>query len=560
MPTRPTEPGNANPDAEEDHGSERVYDKAAASVEPLWDADDDGYEMAEMSKDGKRIDEEYEDVQQAMGGAEEQDSADEDDRAPLAGTGRRRRRSSLQSFQLYTPDEEARVRHKLDTRLVLFVALLYMMAFLDRSNIGNAKTAGLTADLRLTDAQFQWLLTAFYITYVLFEWMTLCYKIFPPHIYIATCVFVWGVIASLQSLVTSFGFLLALRALLGIGEAAFVGMPIYLSFFFRREELAFRTGIFIAAAPLATSFASSLAYLIVRFGNALPIANWRLLFLLEGFPACIVAIWTYYWLPDSPSQARWLTTRQRKIASLRMRSEVLNATTTTKPGTKTNVPRHKQPFSWSSVLTTLQDPKSYLTAAIFFSCNVAFSSMPVFLPTILNAMGSTPLKSQLLAAPPNLFAFFTVLLSAHLSDKFQTRTIPLLFHSLLAASGYILLTLAGTFQLSHGIRYAAVFPVCAGFFSCVTIIITWTVNNQQSDEGKGTGMAVLNLVGQMGPLVGTRLYPDAEGPYYTKGMAVCAVAMGCVAGLTLVLRGVVRAQNRKRRRLGEGGKEEELLT
>ena len=136
MPTRPTEPGNANPDAEDDHGSERIYEKATASVEPLRDADDDGYEMAEMSKDGKRVDEECGDVQQAMAGAEEQDSEHEDDRAPLAGTGRRRRRSSLQSFQLYTPDEEAKVRHKLDTRLVLFVALLYMMAFLDRSNIG----------------------------------------------------------------------------------------------------------------------------------------------------------------------------------------------------------------------------------------------------------------------------------------------------------------------------------------------------------------------------------------------------------------------------------------
>ncbi|KAM3424543.1 hypothetical protein BST61_g6539 [Cercospora zeina] len=551
MPARHTEPGSASPDAGDDHGSKRTYGEA---TEPLWDADDAGYEMAEMSKDGKRIDEDYEHVPQAMAGAEEQDSEEEDDRAPLAGTGRRRTRSSLHTFQLYTPDEEAKVRHTLDTRLVLFVALLYMMAFLDRSNIGNAKTAGLTTDLSLSDAQFEWLLTTFYITYVLFEWMTLCYKLFPPHIYIATCVFVWGVIASLQSLATSFGFLLALRALLGIGEAAFVGMPIYLSFFFRREELAFRNGIFVAAAPLATSFASTLAYLIVRFGTALPIANWRLLFLLEGFPACIVAIWTYYWLPDSPSQARWLTSRQRKIASLRMRGE-LPATSASNPA-PTTLPRHKHPFSWSSVRTTLQDPKSYLTALIFFNCNVAFSSMPVFLPTILNAMGSTPLRSQLLAAPPNLFAFFTVLLTAHLSDQHQTRTIPLLFHSLLASSGYILLTLAGHFHLSHGIRYAAVFPVCAGFFSCVTIIITWMVNNQHSDEGKGTGMAVMNVVGQMGPLVGTRLYPDAEGPYYTKGMAICAVAMGCVAVLTLVLRSVVQAQNRKRMRVGE----EELLT
>ena len=370
--------------------------------------------------------------------------------------------------------------------------------------------------------------------------MTLCYKIFPPHIYISTCVCIWGLLASLQSLATSFGFLLALRALLGIGEAAFVGMPIYLSFFFRREELAFRTGIFIAAAPLATSFASSLAYLIVRFGNFVPIANWRLLFLLEGFPACIVAIWTFYWLPDSTSTARWLTSRERKVATLRMRNE-------TATSSKNQLPRHHQKFSWSSVFHTLSDPISYLTAAMFFCCNVAFSSMPVFLPTILNAMGSTPLRSQLLSAPPNLFAFLVVLLTAHLSDRWNTRTWPMVFHALLASSGYLLLTLAGHFQLGHGVRYAATFPICAGFFSCVTIIITWTVNNQHSDEGKGTGMAVLNVIGQMGPLVGTRLYPDDEGPYYTRGMGVCAASMGSVAVLSLVLRWVIAKENSKRR-------------
>lgn len=382
--------------------------------------------------------------------------------------------------------------------------------------------------------------------------MTLCYQIFPPHIYISTCVCVWGLLASLQSLATTFGFLLTLRALLGIGEAAFVGMPIYLSFFFRREELAFRTGIFIAAAPLATSFASSLAYLIVRFGNLVPIANWRLLFLLEGFPACVVAIWTFYWIPDSPSTARWLTAHERKIATVRMRNETPHSSSSSSSSSSpsSRIPRRDNKFSWPSVVQTLSDPKSYLTAAMFFCCNVAFSSMPVFLPSILHAMGSTPLRSQLLSAPPNLFAFITVLLTAHLSDRWNTRTWPMVFHALLASSGYLLLTVAGHFQLGHGIRYAATFPICAGFFSCVTIVITWTVNNQRSDEGKGTGVAVLNVIGQMGPLVGTRLYPDTEGPYYTRGMEVCAVSMGGVAVLTLVLRWVIGRENGKRREEG----------
>src|SRR5439155_26280091 len=96
---------------------------------------------------------------------------------------------------------------------------------------------------------------------------------------------------SLQSITTSFTSLVLLRALLGISEAAFgPGVPFYLSFFFRREELAFRTGLFISAAPLATSFASSLAWVITKLGEGGEVAPWRLLFLIEGFPSVFVAV------------------------------------------------------------------------------------------------------------------------------------------------------------------------------------------------------------------------------------------------------------------------------
>lgn len=93
--------------------------------------------------------------------------------------------------------------------------------------------------------------------------MTLLYHVFPPHIYIAVCVASWGLIASLQALASSFGFLLVLRLFLGISEATFgPGVPFYLSSFYKRDELAFKTGLFISAAPLATSFAASLAWII----------------------------------------------------------------------------------------------------------------------------------------------------------------------------------------------------------------------------------------------------------------------------------------------------------
>jgi MFS family permease len=181
--------------------------------------------------------------------------------------------------------------------------------------------------------------------------------------------------------------------------------------------------------------------------------------------------------------------------------------------------------------------------------------MPVFLPTIVHAIGFNRLSSQGLSAPPFLFAFVAVLITAFVSDRLKSRSVPMMFHAALALGGYLFLTIAGRVQLeSHILRYLAVYPICAGFFSAVTIVITWTVNNQASDEGKGTGMAVLNVIGQMGPLVGTRLYPDSDGPYYVRGMAVCAGAMATVCVLAFVLRLVLLRENKKMRlRATEGG-------
>jgi MFS family permease len=280
---------------------------------------------------------------------------------------------------LYTSKEEKRVVKRLDRRLVLFLAFLYLLSFLDRSSewmvlfelfrleacdverlifcfssldIGNARIAGLADDLRLSSSQYEWLLTMFYITYIVFEWMTLMYRLVPPHIYISLCVCSWGLIASFQSLATSFWVLVILRALLGIAEAAFgPGVPFYLSLFYKREELALRIGFFISAAPLASSFAGSLAWLIVKLSSNGPIAPWRVLFLVEGFPSVIAAVFAWMIIPDTPESARFLTQREGKVAKIRLQHAAVRG-----------YESMDQAFNWGAVREALSDPKSYITA------------------------------------------------------------------------------------------------------------------------------------------------------------------------------------------------------
>lgn len=160
-------------------------------------------------------------------------------------------------------------------------------------------------------------------------------------------------------------------------------------------------------------------------------------------------------------------------------------------------------------------------------------------------MGHSALTSQALSAPPYLAAFFTVLLTAYLSDRYHTRSAFIVFHALLASFGYAMMAIAGSVEASAKWRYLGVYPAAMGFFSVVTIVITWTINNQDSDSKKGTGVAMLNYIGQLGPLVGVHLYPDIDQPYYTKGMTICACFMAAVAVLAYALRRILDIKNHK---------------
>jgi dipeptide/tripeptide permease len=178
---------------------------------------------------------------------------------------------------------------------------------------------------------------------------------------------------------------------------------------------------------------------------------------------------------------------------------------------------------------------------MYFSCNVSFSSLPVFLPTILSEMGFTRLTAQGLSAPPYFLAFLLVILTTYIADRTQQRGITIIILSLIGALGYILLATTS----ATGPRYTGVFFAAAGVFPCIGNILPWVLNNQGSDTKRGAGIAILNLIGQCGPLLGTRVYPAKDSPYYRTGMWVCAAFMLFNGLLALGLRTLLAWENRR---------------
>ncbi|RDW77925.1 hypothetical protein BP5796_05777 [Coleophoma crateriformis] len=429
-----------------------------------------------------------------------------------------------------TPEMERRVIRKFDTRVVPLVMGLYLLSYLDRSNIGNAKIAGMEKRLDLSSGDYQWLLTIFYIAYIVFEWFALMWKVIPPHIWATIVVIGWGTVATLQSTAFSWQGMMACRFFLGLFEAGFgPGIPYLLSFFYLRHELGLRCGIFLSAAPLATCFAGALAYGITS-GSGHPVANWRLLFLVEGLPTIVAGMVTFFILPDSPEKASFLTAEEKLVAKARGVRQVGDEEA-----------HRVGNIQWRDVGGALLDVKNYFTALMYFSCNVSFSSLPVFLPTILSEMGFSAINAQGLSAPPYFLAFLLVIASTYIADRTQQRGLVIFVLSLVGAIGYILLAATS----ATGPRYTGVFFAAAGIFPAIANILPWVLNNQGSDTKRGTGIAILNIVGQCGPLLGTRLYPADQAPYYRVGMWTCAAFMIFNGLLALALRTLLSWENRK---------------
>ncbi|KAJ6443511.1 ATP-dependent RNA helicase dbp3 [Purpureocillium lavendulum] len=443
------------------------------------------------------------------------------------------------------PAIEKRVVRKLDLHVVPMVMALYLLAFLDRSNVGNARIAGMDKDLDLFGDRYDWLLTIFYIPYILFEFQAIMWKIVPPHRWAAIVVLAWyaclplgldpcrgivgaaGIFSTVQAAVHSWGAEMALRFLMGAAEAGYgPGIPYLLSFFYLRHEVGLRCGLFLAAAPLANTFSGALAFGITSGSPG--IAKWRVLFLVEGLPTIVMAAVAYFYLPDSPEKAKFLTEDEQRIAKAR---SIRQAGAGTRIGG----------VDWMDFLRGLLDYKAWLTGLMYFSCNVSFASLPVFLPTILSEMGFTRAAAQGLTAPPFFLSFLVTVITPWIADRTQQRAFMLIILTIIGGVGYILLATVE----SVGVRYFGVFLAAGGIFPAIANILPWVLNNQGSDERRGAGIILLNFIGQCGPLLGTRLYPQGESPFFVKGQSVCAAFMFFTTFLVITLRMCLVWENKR---------------
>ncbi|SJL04038.1 related to allantoate permease [Armillaria ostoyae] len=239
--------------------------------------------------------------------------------------------------------DERKLLRKIDIALVPWLSFLYLLSFLDRTSIGNAKLYNLEADLHITDSQYLLALTVFFFSYALFEVLTvlvtlstlvcaneLCkvpsnvfLKRLRPSLWLSSLMLLWGIMMqTVQGLVHNYGGLLGMRWMLGMFEAClYPGVNFYLSCWYKRTEFGLRAAFFFSAATVSGAFGGLLAAAISNMDGVGGKPAWAWIFILEGLLTVVAALASYWIIQDFPDTAKFLSEAERTVVIRRLQAD-----------------------------------------------------------------------------------------------------------------------------------------------------------------------------------------------------------------------------------------------
>lgn len=314
---------------------------------------------------------------------------------------RQNHKTSSGSFK-HLPDHErlqleALLVRKIDLRLLPMVILMYILNYLDRNNIAAARLAGLESDLSLTGTQYLTALSILFVGYILMQIPSNLFldKVGKPAIYLPGVMIVWGIISAATAGVKSYGELVAVRFLLGFVEAAyFPGCLFFLSSWYTRKELGFRTAIMFSGSLLSGAFSGLISAGITHgLDGARGLRAWRWLFIIEGAITVVVALGAFWVLPNFPTTTGWLTEQERDLAVWRLEEDVGEEDFKTGTG---------QEGFWLGIKLALADPKTYILVSephFFAPSSLYFSTCPSHTPTPVLLLFFPPHRQPLFPPP-----------------------------------------------------------------------------------------------------------------------------------------------------------------
>jgi MFS transporter, ACS family, tartrate transporter len=417
---------------------------------------------------------------------------------------------------------EATTIRKLKTHIIPFVFVLFVINFVDRINIGFAALT-MNKELAITSQQFGLLSGVFFWGYFIFEIPSnlLLHKL-GARIWIARILVSWGIVAILMGFVRTATHLYILRFLLGVAEAGFVpGMYLYLTYWFPQRQLAHALALFNSAGAVASIVGAPMSGVILDHIHWLGLSSWRWLLILEGIPAVVAGIGTYFLLPSRPTEARFLTSEEAEflVSKLAFQEQAKVA---------------QEPIGVSQALAHTR--VWHLTAA-YFAWAVGQYTMIFWMPqlskTFANQYSNTAVG--VLVMIPYVAGFTTMILLAHRSDRTLERRYHAAIPVMIAASSMLLL---GTLMTSSAFLSVVLWCfVAAGVYSLLPPF--WSMPNEfLSGFSAAAGIAFINSFGNIGGFVGPYVMGaiNKQTGSFRGGLVFAGISLFVSAMLILALR------------------------
>ncbi len=413
---------------------------------------------------------------------------------------------------------------KVTWRLIPFLFLCYVVAYLDRVNVGFAKLQMLS-DLKFSDTVYGLGAGVFFIGYFLFEVPSnIILSKTGPRIWIARIMITWGVISSLMMFVSSVESFYILRFLLGVAEAGFFpGIILYLTYWYPAHRRGRIVALFMTAIAFAGVIGSPLSGWIMKtFAGVNSWTGWQWLFLLEGVPSVLVGIWVLFYLDDSVNSAKWLSDNEK----LQIEGDIAGEE------------KGKQHMTLSQVFSS---GKVWTLSFIYFSFIMGLYGVSFWLPQLIKNTGvKDVLDIGLLTAIPYSVAAVVMVLMARSSDATGERRWHTAVAAMLGAGGLIVSAIYGSNTV---LAMMALSVATAGILS--TLPLFWTLpTSYLAGTAAAAGIAMINSIGNLAGFVSPYMVGAIKDATQSTAIGMYCLAASLVLGGALVVLAIPRAMSR----------------